>query len=67
MVAGLAVNFVLAWRSGGFGENGLFSGKDLDELCGGQDVHSDRDLLCDTYVHGFLEASTPGPRYQRRA
>ncbi|SDR28874.1 hypothetical protein SAMN05519103_01756 [Rhizobiales bacterium GAS113] len=60
VAGGLTLSFVLAWGPSGYGEGSLLAGTDLDELCGGQDTHSDRDLLCNTYVHGFLDGFNTG-------
>lgn len=51
---------VLALATHGFAEGTYLTGTDLDMLCGDHDSNSDRDLLCSTYVHGFLDGLNIG-------
>ena len=56
----LTLGLVSAGGLIGHAAAGFLTGADLDELCGSRDTQSDRDLLCNTYVHGFLDGFNTG-------
>jgi hypothetical protein len=61
LILGLGSTFA----TNGFGQDTDLTGADLDKICGNRDSHSDLNLLCYTYMHGFLDGLNIGAALPR--
>jgi hypothetical protein len=65
LVAVFALNALSAWPARSNADSESLSGADLDQVCAGRQSQSDADVLCNTYVHGFLDGFNAGASLPR--